>query len=462
MSRPQGRRVARRPSADRSHDRRAPVVALAVFALTVGAVLAAGSSDLSTGAHPTATSRLDSSARTFTCTGELPGTRGVVGSAPGPGSISVAGRSLSGKSPDSFPVRHPVDVVADRSAAPEAFALQVSRGPGWLAAADCPEPRATWWFVGAGAGGHHSTDLTVGNPRPGTAIFDVDVLGPDGPVNAPGLHGLTLASGASRTIHLARTAAANGELAVRVRASRGLVTAAAAERWAPALIGKQTHDWVAAQPPESRSLRLVGLPGADNASLVVANPGDREAIVTLQVVSPRGTFKPSGNATLTVPPASVSDLDVSDVLDAHSAAVALTANVPVTATVRSSNGHDESYATAAGTLSGTSVTGVPPGTRSSLVLAAATSPGAAQDRPARVSLTILGPGDRRLASHRVTVAPGQAAHVDLPKGAVAVTTSVRRGEVVGSLVATAGSGAAAIPVVPPVTTQRRPGVLPGW
>lgn len=466
MSRPQGRRVAERHAPHRPRSRRLPLAALVVFVLTIGAVVAAGASDRSTGAQPVATSRLDTGSRSFTCTDGLPGTKAFAGSVAPPsaaaGTVSVGGRRLSGKVAASFAVPQPVTVVADRLAAPGAFALQVSRGSRWLAAASCPEPRATWWFVGAGAGGRHTTDITVANPRPGTAIFDVDVIGPDGPVQAPGLHGLTLASGATRTIPLSRKAAANGDLAVRVQASRGLVTAAASESWAPALIGKQTRAWVAPQPQESSSLDLVGLTAGDNATLVVANPGDREAVVTLQVVSRRGTFKPTSHATITVPPATVSDVDLSQVLDAGSAAVALTANVPVTATVRTSHGSGETYATAAPTLTGTSVVGVPSGTRASLVLASTARSASQDSSPSRIAVTVLGAKGRQLATRLVTVKPGQATTMRLPQKAVAVTAQARYGQVAGSLVATAGSGTTAIPLSPPVTAQRRPGVLPGW
>lgn len=473
MTRARGRRVAqghgRGP--DRSPERgpevrssgsgsrrdpRLALAALVVLLLGVGSLFVAGAAQPGPGTAPEAGSRLDVGARSFSCTGGLPGTRGVAGTATGHGSVTVDGRLLARP---TFPVPGPTRVVADRGAAPGAFAVQSSRDPHWLAAAPCPEPRALWWFVGAGAGGRHATVLTVTNPRPGSAVFDVDVVGPDGSVDAPGLHGLVLASGASRTIDLARMAPASGELAVRVRATRGLVSAAAAERWAPALIGRQTRDWVASQPAPAQRLDLVGLPPADGATLLVANPGTREAVVGLQVVSSRGTFRPTSHASVTVPPDTVAQVDLSQVLDARSAAVRLTANVPVAATVRSVRGSDEAYATAAQPLSGSSVVGVPGGIRDQLVLAAV---GPAQQGRQTVSVTATGQGGRRLSTRRVELAGAAATRITLPRRTTAVTVEPGGADVVGAVVGTAGRGIAALPVEPAVTVQRRPGVLPGW
>lgn len=467
MSRSQGRRIAERPQ----HDGAGPlqlVAAVLLVALTIGALFAAGTTDHATGSRPVVTSRLDLGARNFVCTDVLPGTRGVAGTLSRGGTVTVDGRAQ--RAP-SFAVRDRVRVVADRSAAPGAYAVQGATARRWLAATACPEPRPTWWFVGAGASDDHDTVLTVANPKQGSAIFDVDVIGPDGPVDAPGLHGLTLATGQTRRLDLTEVAPATGELAVRVRTSRGLVAVGAAESWAPALIGKRVREWVAPQPFPARDVDLAGIAGSGSGTLVVANPGEREAIVQLRLVGKGGTFDPTSHDSLTVPAGSVREVDLTGVLRAGTAAVRLTANVPVLATLRSVHQGDEAYAAAAQPLHGTATAGVPPGAGARLVLSSVTTAGTATDsrtdqqtgqHPATARLRVVGRDGRQLLSRTTTVPAAGSVAVALPRRSRAVGVTTAGGDVVGAVVLRSGPGIAAVSLSSQVTAQRRPGVLPGW
>jgi len=471
MSRAHGRRVAAR--APRGGSGPWPLVAaLLLVPLTVGALVAAGASDNVTGEQPAVASRLDVGTRSFVCTGGLPGTTAVAGTVNPRGTVTVNG----GAPPTgSVRVHDPADVVADPAASTGAFAAQQAGSPRWLAAAGCPEPRPTWWFVGAGASDRHDTVLTIANPRPGTAIFDVDVIGADGPVDAPGLHGLTLASGATRTLDLARVAAATGDLAVRVQTSQGLVAAGAAESWAEALIGKTVHEWVPPQGAAARNVDLAGVAGDSSSTLVLANPGAREAVVRMRLVGKNGTFNPTRHASLTVSPGSIETVDVSDVVRSGTDAVRLAANVPVVATLRSVHQRDEGYAVAARPVHGSGAVAVPAGVRAGIVLASVpvgrkatdaaetqqqTQPAAQQ--PSSVRLRVLGRHGHRLRSLTVTVPAAGSVTTSLPRAARSVAVSVSDGGVVGAVVLRSGPGIAALPLVRPVAAQRRPGVVPGW
>lgn len=467
MTRDQGRRAARRPERQPARPGQA-LAALATAVLTVVALLAAGSAGRSTGPQPTAQSHLDLGTRSFVCTGGLAHTSAIAGSTVAGGRVTAEGRAQRNA---TLRLSRPVRVLADRTAAPGAHAVQVARDPRWLATGACPEPRPTWWFVGAGASDRHHTVLTVANPRPGSAIFDVDVLGPDGPVDAPGLHGLTLASGATRTLDLARLAPASGDLAVRVRTSRGLVAASAAESWAPALIGRKAREWVAPQPAQSRHLDLTGLSPASSSTLLVANPGSREAVARLRIVGKGGTFTPTGHASVTVAPGTLRSVDVTDVVRPGTATVRLDASRPVVAGLRSVKGLDESYATATPVLHGTGTVGVPPGVRAGLVLSSVAAPDSGTAARSRARVVAYSRHDGRLLARNVAVPAGGSVTVALPARARAVSVSAATegsggtgpvGAVVGAVVVRAGAGIGSLPLVPSVTAQRRPGVLPGW
>lgn len=473
MSRAQGRRVAGRPphqeatAQGRPGPRAGALLAVLVVVLTVATLVAAGAVGRAAGTRPAVSSRPDVGERSFVCTGGLPGTRAVAGTAGSRGSVTVDGRSRQAA---TFAVPRPLHVLADPESAADAYAAEGAATARWLAAAACPEPRPGWWFVGAGATDGHDTVLTVANPRPGSAIFDVDVFGPHGLVDAPGLHGLTLASGRTRTLDLARVAPATGDLAVRVRTSRGLVSVGAAESWSPALIGKQVREWVAPQPAPSREVNLTGLSGGGSSSLVVANPGEREAVVHLRLVGKNGTYQPTSHASVTISPGEVSDVDVSDVVRPGTAAILLEANVPVVATLRSVHGNDEAYAAATGPLRGTAVVGVPPVGRAGIVLVSVpptqdASPGRQARQPARgarAELRILGKGGRQLGSRTAAVPASGSATVPLRRGTRAVAVSASGGDVVATVVLRSGPGIATLPVASSLTQQRRPGVLPAW
>jgi hypothetical protein len=451
--------MAARPAPPPQRQTRPVLAAAALVLLTVAALLVAGAAGRSTGPRPVATGRLDVGSRAFSCTGGLPGTTAEAGSASSTGTVTVGGQPATGR---SFAVRQVVPVVADRAAASSAYAVQQASGSRWLAALPCPEPRASWWFVGAGASDRHRSVLTVTNPRPGAAIFDVDVFAAGGHVDAPDLHGLTLGSGQSRTLDLARVAPASGEVAVRVRASRGLVTASAAESWSPSLLARSVRAWVAPQPAAARQQQLVGLPGG-RATLLVANATGREAVLDVQVVGPRGTFTPTGLGSVTMPADSVRAVPLGGGSTASAAAIRLSANVPVAATVRSVQAGAEGYATAAPVLRGTSVAGVPPRVRARLVLAAATTAtGQGRQPTTRADVRVLGRNGRTVLQRQVAVPAAGATTLTLPAGATAVTVTARGGDVTGSVLVSSASGRSAYALAPPASAQRSPGVLPAW
>jgi hypothetical protein len=89
--------------------------------------------------------------------------------------------------------------------------------------------------------------LTLSNPRANQAVLDIDVYGTGGPVDSPGLHGITVPAGGAKVVDLAKVAPAVGELAVNVVASRGLVAISAADRFAPGVVGKAVQEWLPGQ-----------------------------------------------------------------------------------------------------------------------------------------------------------------------------------------------------------------------
>lgn len=401
---------------------------------------------------PPAAERSARLSRTSYCSGDLDGTRVVAGAERG--RVRVGGRA-AGRDARAVP-RAGTVVRADVTAAPVSYATQYADTPHGFAAQPCPDPRAEWWFDGAGSSLRHHSRLTLSNPLPGSSVVDVEVLGPSGPVRAPGLRGLTLQSGSSRSLDLAKVAATRGDLAVHVSTSRGLVSASMSEQYAADYLSKQTTAYVPGQPEAARSALLGGLPAEpDQAGLVITNPDATEAVVRLRLVSSRGSFVPTRHAQVRVPPQTVLTVPIGDVLGRGAGALRLTSQVPVSATVRAVSGRTESLVGAEAALGRVAAAGVPAGSTATLQLVSTSA------RTSRVEVVATtARGERR--THRVRVPARGLAGLDLPSGTRAVTVR-DAGAVTGSLLVDGGGGrVATVPLRSVLTETRVPTALPAW
>jgi hypothetical protein len=437
MSHTQGRRTRPAPG-------RTVVLAVMVVALTAAVLTLAGTTPRGIGARVQNFDRVELEHRTFACPGGIPG------------AVASHGNVEAGLAP-AQPVTDPATTFEDdKSVALGAFAGQESRSKKWFAYQPCPEPRARWWFVGAGAASvTHDTVLTVSNPRSGQAVLDINVYGSDGPVAGPGLHGITVPAGSTRVIDLAKSAPAVGDLAVNVLATRGLVAVTAADRFAPGVIGKAVQEWLPSQSLPSTAVTMAGLPARpDKASLVVVNPRRVEAIVSVEVVGATGTFTPKDNATLTVGPRSVETLPIRSFFDGDPIAVRVTSAQPGTAAVRTVTGGDVAFGTGVRTIRGTTAFVVPAGA-GQLVLSSL-------GREAHIDVTAFGAAGKTLLDSPMTVAKASSTATKLPAGTRYVRLTATTPGAVAGFSVTGPSGTASAGVVPAIRSVLLPVVRPGW
>ena len=403
--------------------------ALLAVLVTAGALVLAGQAGLPAQVAPGAGAP-QQVGRTLVCPGGLPGASMQSGRSAL--DASRGGRVASSPLPGSDDQAK--EVVVPPEQADGVFASQVARTGRWLALATCPEARADWWFVGVGASQAHSSTLQIVNPREGDAVIDLDVYGPKGLVEAPGLRGLFVPAGTTRTFDLAAVAPAVGDLAVHVTTSRGLVAVVASDSFAPDLVGTPVREWVAPQPAASRNLLLTGLPDKPSqATLLVANPGDVEALAQVEVVGAKGTFKPPENDTVAVPPGAVLAVPVTKVFDGQPLALRISSARQITATVRSVVAGDEAYAGAAGPVADGSALGVPDAVKAELRVSATGSAGVVQ-------VLSFGPDGKRLDARRVSVKEAATVGHPLPKGTRHVVLRSAAAGLVAGLVVTADAG----------------------
>lgn len=385
--------------------------------------------------------------RTLVCPGGLPSARvesGAAGEAGQPGTrVQEASLPEHGEA---------TEVVTEAGRAAGAFATQVARGEDWLAAVPCPEPRQEWWFVGVGGGQAHRSEVLVSNPREGDAVVDVEVLGPRGRVEAPGLDGMFVPAGTTTRLDLREVSPSSGDLAVRVTTSRGLVSVVAADSQVPDLIGDRLREWVTPQPAATRRVTLTGLPDdAEDATALVANPGEVEALVEVRAIGSRGTFTPSGTGPLRVGPGEVRPLDIDAVFDGEPVAVSLESTDPVAATVRSVVEGDLTHAGAPARSADGAVLGIPERTRAELRVSSPRVGG-------RVRVTPYTAAGRPLRTRTVSIDAGTTAGLRLPDRARSVALRTSSPRIVAGLVLASSDGVASAVFEAAQAASRAPGV----
>lgn len=424
--------------------RRAAVLGLMLVALTAAMLALAGTTPRGIGAPVDQVSRVQLDQRTFVCDASIPGTqvrRGTVVAGPRPVRKATA----------------PVVVAVDREQARGAFAAEQADAARWSAWSPCPEAHARWWFVGAGgASVAHDTVLTISNPRTGAAVYDIDVYGPSGPVAAPGLHGRTIGAGATQTFDLGSVAPDIGELAVNVRASRGLIAVSASDTFSPGSVGKRVREWLPATALPAKQITIAGLPPKPTgATLLVVNPGDVETVAEVHVIGTGGTFAPQGVLPVTVPPQSVRTVPLTSVFNGTAVAIQVTGTRRLTATVRASHDGDIAFGAGVRPIHGATAVAVPPGTGRQLVLSAL-------GRAGIVTLTGYDAKARRVLERTVSVAAHASVAIKLGRNVSFLRLATESADVVGGISANGAHGLVTSGVAAAIRSIRLPAIRPGW
>jgi hypothetical protein len=207
--------------------------------------------------------------------------------------------------------------------------LEAEQTSGGVVTASCGSPGTDFWFAVPGQQSAGVIELDLMNVDSQASTVDVNVFTDTGPlqtgtdtgINVPA-HSLVVQS-LGGLVHGARA------IALHVRTSVGRVVAALRESSRPGEPGA----WLPPAQFPSRHLVIPGLPGTKGTrSLYVADAGGSDAQVSLTVVSPAGTYQPTGATAIDIPAGSASRIDLTS-LSGVAGAVVLKSSVPVTAAV---------------------------------------------------------------------------------------------------------------------------------
>ena len=273
----------------------------------------------------------------------------------------------------------------------------------------CLAPATDWWFAGADGGVGVADVIVLANPADAPANVALNFWSLKGPISPPNTSGIVIAPHTTLTRRLSDFTPDVPRVAFHVHANSGTVAAGVMDLHNA---GNKPTGGDSLQPTlaPATSFVVTGfMPGATYGLLYLVNPGDRDATVSLRVLTPTKNFAPAGNQSVVVRAGQTLRVDLSGTLSGETAAVAINSDTPVTATgltaVRPTTGFTElAWLPAQQPLSGPAgIAGnVPPfGQKVNLILTA-------PQGTAKVRVT-SGSG----ASAVVTVRAGRTLNVDL-------------------------------------------------
>jgi hypothetical protein len=226
----------------------------------------------------------------------------------------------------------PVQLAASGSAAESLSAVQFTRAPvgpaSQISAVQCAGATTDAWFAGFSSEvGAHAT-LLLSNVDSAPASVDVSIWG--GAPGAPSIRrGIAVGALSQVSVSLDEVEPGLSVGVVHVVATAGRVVPAVRDDAANGSIPLGI-DWLPQTAAPAKSQTVPGMLGdAGSRRLIVANPGDLDATVSLTVVTADGSFEPTDFASVQVAAGSVSDIALDPVLQAEAAAVVVNSTEPV-------------------------------------------------------------------------------------------------------------------------------------
>lgn len=392
----------------------------------------------------------------------------------------TAGSSATGRSlPDKNPIEELGDAAAWRRTKIDADGVlmdQRGRGSGavgfygttagksdggGLVVGPCPPTEDQTWYLGAGSGGKHLTELVLTNLSSATAVADVHFWGTEGKIDAVDAEGIVVDPYSVRRVELADLAAGEAELAVRVDRRRGSLSVSAVDASTAVFRGTEAMESTAA--PRRRQV-VAGAPGGSGTrTLMLLNPGSSTARVGVEMFGAKGRFAPKGLDSVKVEAGRFVEVTVPASAGTDAAAVRLRSDHPVAAALRvAPDEKDHVVVESTGRVEGPAVVPLDLGLGTGppqLVLTALREDG-------RVELTAHDAAMKRIGSGEVKIDADTTRTVDLSSSKVLDTTGAAYvgvrvgGRVAGAATYRKGGGIASLGLRAAPVTVLGPQVRP--
>lgn len=351
--------------------------------------------------------------------------RKLGGSGPPLATATERGRTVSAKQgayPSPVGIRLTGPLAAGTTATATATAdAGVNRG---MASTVCSTPSSEFWFAGASSASGRRDALVLTNLDEANASVDVTFLSASGKLEDAGGRGLVVRGRSQTEVFLSNVAKGQRELALRVVSTGGRVSAALRDNVttgsAPAGV-----DWLQPAADPAKELIVPGIaPGPGSRTLTVANPGDLQTTVNVTVLGARGRYRPAGRDRIQVPAGGVKSVRLESIVKNEPAAVQLSADQPVFATMRIADARNADFAALGSThpLTGPGYVVLPAHTEPATVLVSAPGERATAD------VVLRTPTNQTALSKTIAPATGSTAVVTLPAARTPTYLTVTPGD----------------------------------
>jgi hypothetical protein len=228
-----------------------------------------------------------------------------------------------------------VSATAAGARAPGLVAAQT-----WLRAGDddrglsltpCARPAPDLWLLGGAAGPSRTERLVLTNPGANAVSVRLEVLGAKGPAAGVEDRSVSIAPGGRSVVSVDALAPDEPSPVVHVIASGGVVGAVLVDSWIDGATGRGT-DTVTGSVAPGTDVVVAGVDVAGAAILRIANPGAREALAQVRLLTPTGATQPESLRAVRVPARSSLDVPL-ETLAKGLGAVRVVSDEPVTAGV---------------------------------------------------------------------------------------------------------------------------------
>ncbi len=237
----------------------------------------------------------------------------------GEGSTSINGASVSMPASVKIAKRVTKPVVLSGLGDVQGVSVASAAQSAWMSTCQTPGTEFALPIVDASRG-----RVVLYNPDPNPAAVDLQLLGAQGPIQAPGTRGVIVPAMSTRELAL-NPIVPNGALVVAGSTSQGRIVAVANH---PAEVGGVA---ASATAPMATEVVIPGPQPKGTHTLIVGNPSDAETTAQVVVYGTSAPFTPVGTDEIDIPAKASVSIDVTTPLTDQPGALQITALDPVSA-----------------------------------------------------------------------------------------------------------------------------------
>ncbi|MVA76719.1 hypothetical protein GC722_11895 [Auraticoccus sp. F435] len=293
------------------------------------------------------------------------------------------------------------------------------------------------WLVGLRSGEDEQAAVVLTNPDQRQAVVNLTLHDEDGQQPAQGSRDLVVPARSTLTVELGPLLTATGGVAVQVQTTTGRVAAVGRQRLYRDDTARSS-EWVAPGRDPAATVVLPGVPGGEGARrLVLFNPGERRAQVSVEALGSGAPFVPAGvDGEVDVPARGTATVELDEGFSTDATTLRLRGSQPVAASLLAEDPDgDLAVVTSTAALEGAAV-------------------GVAEVEGAQGRLVLANPGGEPARARVLPLAGAGGQEVEVAGGSTVVVTGgglgrveVLAGELHGAVVLASDDGLSSAPLV---------------